>query len=302
VDVPEGLLGQGRWQSEGEPGREWILSLPRLVEALAADWDLVTDGAAMHGYEGVVIPVRCGGQRYVLKLTPPGLDDKTCEALALTTWNGRGAVRLLRRSAERGAMLLERADSSKTLQHVELREAIAVAGGLLRVLAVPAPPGPPRLTEFASAARAGFQSRWEALGRPFDAALLRRVQDAADELAAAPDGGAASWNLLVNRDLHYGNVLKSDREPWLVIDPKVITGPVEYGVGQLLWTRLDEMGGEAGLRRCFSQLVQAADLDEPLARVCALVSCTDYWLWALGAGLTSDPEYCRSIVGTFLEL
>jgi streptomycin 6-kinase len=106
----------------------------------------------------------------------------------------------------------------------------------------------------------------------------------------------------VDRDLHYGNVLAARREPWLVIDPKVIGGPVEYGVAQLLWTRLAEMDGESGLRRCFRELVEAAALDESLATACVLLSCTDYWLWALGAGLTDDPGYCEAVVGTFLSM
>ncbi len=281
----------------------WLPSVPRLAEPLAAAWGLVPDGAAMYANEGVVIPVRQAGQPCVLKLRMPGAEDENHEALALATWNGHGAVRLIRYSAEHDAMLLERADSGRTLFDVGLPEAIEVAGGLIRVLAVPAPPGPPRVAEMAAAAAGGgLQSRWQALGRPFPPSVLEAVRDAAAQVASAPDGADASWNLLVNRDLHYGNVLAADREPWLVIDPKAVAGPAEYGVAQLLWTRLREMGGESGLHRCFSQLVRAAGLDESLARLCVLVSCTDYWLWAVSAGLTSDPESCRSIVGTFLEM
>ena len=39
---------------------------------------------------------------------------------------------------------------------------------------------------------------------------------------------------LVNQDLHGGNVLRAEREPWLVIDPKPLVGEREIdGVGLL---------------------------------------------------------------------
>lgn len=39
---------------------------------------------------------------------------------------------------------------------------------------------------------------------------------------------------LVNQDLHGGNILQADREPWLVIDPKPLVGERELnGVGLL---------------------------------------------------------------------
>src|SRR5260370_15312469 len=42
-----------------------------------------------------------------------------------------------------------------------------------------------------------------------------------------------SYKLLAT-DLHAGNVLRSEREPWLVIDPKPFIGDVAYDVVQHL--------------------------------------------------------------------
>ena len=293
--VPAALLANGRWRHEGERGRTWLRSLPALIDRLLATWNLVPDGPAHSGYEGLALPVLQAAERCVLKISFPDPDNH--EALALRTWNGHGAVLLLGESAADCAVLLERADSSRTLSEVELGAAIEIAGRLVRTLSVPAPPGPRRTADIFAAARADLASRWASLDRPFPARLLRRVQDAADELAAAPPVGP---ELLANWDLHYGNVLAGRREPWLAIDPKVAAGIPEYGPAQLLWTRLDEMAGPAGLTRCFRRLTDAAELDHELAVRCAILRCTDYWLWALSVGLTEDPVRCARIVATFL--
>jgi streptomycin 6-kinase len=36
--------------------------------------------------------------------------------------------------------------------------------------------------------------------------------------------GARAGDRLVHADLHYGNVLAGDREPWLAIDPRAVAG------------------------------------------------------------------------------
>jgi streptomycin 6-kinase len=46
--------------------------------------------------------------------------------------------------------------------------------------------------------------------------------------------GRSMTGWLVNQDLHGGNVLRAEREPWLVIDPKPLVGEREIdGVGLL---------------------------------------------------------------------
>ncbi|MER5178928.1 aminoglycoside phosphotransferase family protein [Streptomyces sp. NPDC002896] len=291
--MPPGLLAFGRWQLEGEQGRAWIQALPEHVEALLARWDLAPDGEAMHGYNGMVLPVRRGQERCALKVSWPPETAACREALALEIWEGRGAVRLLETSPAEGALLLERANSRTLLRDLALSAAVPVAGTLLRRLAVPAPAGPRRLSEVAAEIRDGLVDRWERLGRPFPLGLADQVRDLAGGLSLR------TGSLLVNHDLHYDNVLAADREPWLAIDPKVYAGDPEYQVAQLLWTRLDEMDGRADLFFHFHALVDAAELDPDVARAWTVVRCIDYWLWGLGAGFTEDPLRCEAMVDVF---
>jgi streptomycin 6-kinase len=274
---------------EGEAGRQWLARLPELVAELCAAWGLLPDGPSMHGGLGLAVPVRRSGEPLVLKVG--WVDDSTAhEALALAAWGGRGAARLMAAHPEAGALLLERLDSARSLSDMAVDPAIEIAGRLLRRLAVPAPPGVPRQREVVARLVASIPERWERLGRP----LERRLVDAA--VGAARELDADASGLLVNWDLHYANVLAGRREPWLAIDPKVVAGEAEYGAAQLLWTRLDEMGGGSGLRRRFCALTRAAGLDAERARRWSFVRCIDYWLWGLGAGLTEDPQRCAAIV------
>jgi streptomycin 6-kinase len=172
---------------------------------------------------------------------------------------------------------------------------VPVAGRLLRRLAVPVPGEwqarpVPGLRQWALDLAAELPRLWSATGRPFP----RRLLDAAVELATAlaPRAGG----LLANRDMHYQNVLAGEREQWLVIDPKAIRGDAEFGLAPLLWRRLGEAGGAAGLRRRFDALMAEAGFDAELARGWTLLRAVDYWLWGLHQGLAEDPARCAIVI------
>jgi len=78
----------------------------------------------------------------------------------------------------------------------------------------------------------------------------------------------ASVGRIIHGDLHYENVLAADREPWLVIDPKPMSGDPHYEPAPMLWNRFDELADDVrgGLRRRFHTLVDHAGLDEDRAR------------------------------------
>jgi streptomycin 6-kinase len=274
---------------EGDAGRAWIQALPALVESICQHWKLRIDGPVMHGYLGLVIPVRRFEEPCVLKVT--WADESTSqEAMALSAWNGHGVVQLLDYLPDRGAMLLERLDHRSSLCDVRITEAVEVAGHLLRRLAIPAPSGFRSVSSVAQNTCHTLQERWVLTGRPMPKLWMEQACELAAQL------GVEGPNLLVNYDLHYADVLKGKREPWLVVDPKVVTGDLEFGIAQLLWTRLEDIEAGGGLDRHFPLLVETAECDPALARSWTLVRCVDYWLWALSVGLTYDPARCEAIV------
>jgi len=283
VDFASALVNEN-----GAAGQAWIEALPMTVESLCQRWNLAVEGVPMHGYLGIVVPVRRTAERYALKVS--WINESTADEIeALRIWDGNGAVRLLEADPSIAALLLERLDSRRSLEDIPIEEAITIAASLVRRLSVPARGNVPHLSVVAERLAESLLDRWEQLNRPIAQRLVDAARDVAIQLG--PEAGS----FLVNYDLHYGNVLAGVREPWLAIDPKVVVGDPEYGPAQLLWTRLPDIEREGGLSRHFHALVDQAGLDLPRAQAWTLVRTIDYWLWGLGIGLTSDPVRCAFI-------
>lgn len=174
--------------------------------------------------------------------------------------------------------------------NVPVSEALPIAGQLLRRLAVPAPSGIPTTREWAQDALEMMPQRWKRNGQSVPRSVLDRATEHADQLAEN------SLTLLVNYDLHYLNTLASEREPWLVIDPKVVAGAPEFGAAQLFWCRLKDIEAQGGFEVYLRILDEAAELDIELTRGWTYVRCVDYWLWGLSIGLTYNPARCERIV------
>jgi streptomycin 6-kinase len=274
---------------EGDAGREWIARLPDLIATLCQDWSLEIEGLPMHGGMSLVVPVRQHGAPRILKVG--WVDESSAhEPIALAAWNGNGAVRLFASQPEWGAMLLERLNSRRSLNDIDLESAVTIAGQLLRRLAIPAIEAVSHLKDVAARLAETLPERWEAHGRAIPHRALEKAQ------AIAREFGPSAGDCLVNYDLIYADVLAGERELWLVVDPKVVLGDPEYGVAQLLWRRLEEMQAQGGLERYFHLLTEAAELDPALTRSWTFLRCVDYWLWGLSVGLTEDPARCEAIV------
>ena len=62
-----------------------------------------------------------------------------------------------------------------------------------------------------------------------EAALVAEAEEAFGGLL-----GSAGPDVILHGDLHHGNVLKAERAPWLVIDPKGVVGEREYEAGAFI--------------------------------------------------------------------
>lgn len=259
LTVPESFI-------EGFEDQEWLARLPALARSVLDRWDLAVDGDAMHGACALVLPVRQkSGEPAVLKVTWPH-DEAEHEATALSIWDGAGAVRLLAHDPEAWALLLERLDPAVTLENEPLPEALAVIASMIRRLSRPGPPGVRHLRDVAA--------RWV---REFPAENDGFVPDdlLAQAVAYCGELGPRAGNHLVNEDLHFQNVLRGEREHWLVIDPKPTVGDREFGLVPLLWNRFDE----TSVRGRLAAVVDLAGLDHDLARRWTFTRAVDNWLY-----------------------
>jgi streptomycin 6-kinase len=164
----------------------------------------------------------------------------------------------------------------------------------MRRLAVDPPEGVVTTDAVLRSAVERFRDEWRGLDRPFPERLLDGVLGAATDLLAGP--GA---DLAVNADLHYAQVLGGTREPWLVVDPVLMRGDIEYDLARILWTRLDERS-DADITAHLGIVIDIAGLDPDRARRWVIVRSADYLIWGLKNGLTEDPPRCRRLLDLLL--
>lgn len=274
-DLPPGFVA---YAGRGDDWAAWIGGVPRQVSELLAEWDLTVDGPPMYGHTALVIPVLTGVDA-VLKVAWPDAEGQH-EILGLRHWGGNGAVQLIRADQRRNAMLLERLHAID-LTGVPVLEACEIVAGLYRVLHVPAPP----LLTLSSYIR-----RWtdDLEKLPRSAPLPRRIVEQAVHLGRGFAVDPATDGVMIHGDLHYENVLAADREPWLAIDPKPMSGDPHYEVAPLLWNRWDEIVASTdvreAVRRRFHTVVDAAELDEDRARAWIIVREAHNAMWAIEDG------------------
>lgn len=207
----------------------WLDQLPDTVAELGHRWSL-TLGTPFDGLDvscAWVAPAeRRDGSSAVLKVGMPHMEAEH-EIAGLRFWDGDPTVRLLEADDSLGAMLLERCVPGSALRGVPEPEQDKVIAGLLRRLWRLPPASAFRplsaMTDFWSAETVNQAERWP------DAGLVRQGLDLFKQLSRnAPEP------VLLATDLHAGNDLQAEREPWLVIDPKPFVGDPAYDATQHL--------------------------------------------------------------------
>jgi len=271
-------------KANGEAGRAWLEALPTIVEQLRVRWALSLGPAFEGGCVGFVAPAeRPDGERVVLKIS--FVDEETRhEADALALWKGDGAVRLLEADPDLGALLLERLEPGTYLgDHPDRDEAISIACRLLRSLwrSVPEPSVFMPVRDLALRLARELPERFERLGRPFEATLVRTAVDLFYELAAT--SGAP---ILANRDFHLWNILAAQREPWLLIDPKPLVGEPAFDTGHLLRSLLPDAVDRSLIDGLVTRLAAELDLDSGRVRAWAFVRSVDDALWGSSIGFS----------------
>ncbi|NHI19151.1 hypothetical protein H9L10_07810 [Phycicoccus endophyticus] len=256
----------------GPSGAEWLTRVPRLVDEALERWDLTREeGLLGSGWSALVLPVRRGGEPLALKVVWPHPEAEH-EPLALRTWAGQGAVRLVAALPSAGLLLLERLEA-EDLRTTWDEEACEVVGGLLRRLHVPAPPQLPRIAGYLGPHLERMAARPAVPGR-----VVTRTLGLARELLDDDPG------LLLHTDLHYENVLRSPEHGWTAIDPKPVAGHPGFDLWPMLRNRCDELGtGRAlrwSLRRRLSVLAEAAGIDVETARAWTLLRAGVEVSWA----------------------
>ncbi|MCX4666148.1 aminoglycoside phosphotransferase family protein [Streptomyces sp. NBC_01381] len=291
IRIPDELV-ESQHMYAGEAGRAFIAGLPARVSEFVERWDLTVDGPSMHGMAALVLPVvRADGTPAAVKFQV--LDEETeGEPVGLRVWGGDGAVRLLDHDAGTGTMLLERLDSARMLSTMaDTRKAVLVIAELLaRLTAVPAPAGMRRLGDIAAEMVDDLPGALKEIGDPAERAIVERCGGAVREVMGEPGDRLLHW------DLHFENVLASDREPWLAIDPKPLAGDPGFD----LWPAIDNRFEPGDVLWRFDAMTEVLGLDRERARAWTLGRVLQNSLWEIEDGRPVDEddlEVARLLLG-----
>jgi streptomycin 6-kinase len=214
--------------AEAEGRRDWLASLPATVAGARDRWALdLGEPFEPGGVTAWVAPARSGAFGDVVLKVGWRHAEAAHEADGLRAWAGDGAVRLhaVDDLDDTTVLLIERCSPGTTLAERPEPEQDAVVARLLRRLwRVPAPGHPFRsLQEMCDDWAGALERRLDAGRVEIDPGLARAGVERFRALPATADRA-----VLLCTDLHAGNVLAAQREPWLVIDPKPHVGDPTY--------------------------------------------------------------------------
>ena len=259
--------------------RRTVLGLQRAAE----EWAITLGEPYANVYPGnLVYPCTLAdGTPAVIKTEPQqsGDDEFISGVAALMLYGGRGMARVIRFDAERRVLLMERVLPGEELWHLPIERALRAAALVMSKLRAP----PPRPHEFLDvrAFRRAWSGHVETYGGPgpIDADLFEIGERGFLEMCESSANA-----VVLHGDLHYGNVLSSDREEWLAIDPKGLIGEPCYEVGDLLRNRVDELfetaDAVAAMRRRVEMLADLTGLDRERVRLWGLSQAVLSEIWS----------------------
>jgi streptomycin 6-kinase len=282
ITVPQKLIIETT-SREGAAARQWIERLPQLAQDQLQRWNCRPDGPVTHGGVALIMPVSSPRGPAVIKISFPH-QGNVGEPQALQVWAGAGAVELYEQDPDNFAMLLERVGPDTLNAVPTADEALVIAGQLAARLAVPADCG---VSSVAAGCDHWEQQLQDQRGRA-DSPLDDRVVAAAIETIR--DLAQDTTPTMIHGDLHAANILASERDGWVVIDPKGWTGPLAFDTTTIIRDRAEEILQSGDLRggvlHRIAVYCEASGGDPDLARRCTQAAMVSSALWERIYGLT----------------
>jgi streptomycin 6-kinase len=214
----------------GELGVAWLQDLPGAIRRIEELWS-VRLGDPFPGieYNFVAPAVTAEGENVVIKIHPPWDPIEIFdEAAFLKARNGDACVRLLAVDEQSRAIMIERLFPGRTLtQLFDENKADAIEPSIyalqnIRMPAALAPETAPTVDGW-----------WKTFERYEETDFPRDYAEKA--FAIYRDLSRQSEHILyLHGDFHPANVVDSEREPYLVIDPKGVVGHLGYEIACFL--------------------------------------------------------------------
>ena len=231
------------------------MAAPAIVAQCLERWELTPETPFERSLVSIAMPVTRGDRsEAVLKVQFPHWESDE-EALALEMWDGNGAIRLLDHAEDLHALLLERCHPGEPLSNQEPTYALDVITTLLERTWLSEPEGIRSLDNETSLWVANLRDQMSRDSLPYDRRLAELAVETLIDLAASQHDC-----VLLHQDLHGDNVLSAEREPWLIIDPKPLSGEKAFGLAPVISSY--EFGhSRAAVRWRIDKLVESLGVD-----------------------------------------
>ena len=212
----------------GRRGVEWLERLPELIADLEQSWGVTAEAPFQKGEFNFVAPASGNDIDAVLKIAPPYTTTEIfAEAQFLRARGGKGCVRLLAEERSVHAILLERARPGISMDVLFDADPFACVGPAIEVLkSILHPPAPRTDVQLLDDWFDRFR-RFRETDFPQDygekaLSIYERLRKQTDRI------------FYLHGDFHPGNIVTSDRAPFLAIDPKGLIGHVAYDLAVFL--------------------------------------------------------------------
>lgn len=243
----------------GVQGKKWLDALPSFLSSYEKKWQFTLENFFNNASFNVVAAVTLhNGRPAILKCCIPNTEF-TNEVSALQHFYGVGAVRLLRSEPLAGIMLLERLTPGTSLEETsnETKNTL-IAIEIINKLHKPYQKEKTSLFPSLADWFQGFDRLYQYFQGetgPFPKELIDRAQAISKELLTS-----IGASVLLHGDLHYANILLSDRHGWLSIDPKGVIGEREY---EIPFPRISEAVNinKISIKRGLDQFIEVSGFD-----------------------------------------
>lgn len=208
--------------SHGKSGQQWLEQIPEIIKEYEQKWSIKVLPPYNLTYNYVAPTIGKEGMNTVLKIGFPEDKEFKNEVEALKFFNGNGVTKLIKADKKNAVILIEQINPGTPLSKLEDDEkATRIIARLMKKLWKPLPKNHPFITvsEWTIALRQ-YPHRSH---RPVPMDLVEIAKKLFQELIAS-----SQRPILTHADLHHDNVLSSNRDEWLAIDPKGIAAEPAY--------------------------------------------------------------------------
>jgi streptomycin 6-kinase len=267
----------------GLDGKAWLESLESTVQTYLEKWGLISEGPVDNlSYNYVVKVTDTKGTPLILKLGVPNFDTRN-EMVTLQNYDGDGCAKLLKFDLENGVMLLERLVPGRMLSaESDEMSVLDIYIKVWKAIRKPLPGGAstPSLVHW-------FEGLTNYRNSGDVQIALEHVQLAEEcfqqvmETSEGPE--------LLHGDLHHENILYSEQNGWMAIDPKGVAGDPYFDVVSFLVNQLDSKVDPKGILKLrVDTICEQLGLDRQRLLKAAIALGTLYACWGIE---DQDPDW-----------